>query len=84
MTNEEPEDDHNTIDELMAIDPVGLSKQDLKRIVAYERKQRAQREQGIKTKKPKGEVPASLSIESLLATLPKATPKPPSGQIRRR
>jgi hypothetical protein len=81
---DEPEDDHNTIDELMAIDPVQLSKTDLRRIVAYERKQRAAREAGIKTKKPKGERPPEQSIEALLATMPKAAPKAPTGSIRRR
>jgi len=78
------EDDHNDIDSLMAIDPLELTKQDLSRIVAYQRKQRAMREQGVKPKKAKGEVPAAVSIENLLMSLPSAKPKPPGTSIRRR
>lgn len=55
------------IDILMAQDPLELSKLDLDRIIAYQRKARAQREQGIRTKKPKDSAPSKLDISSLLA-----------------
>lgn len=76
------DDDHNDIDELMSIDPLSLSKQDLDRIIAYQRKQRAMREQGVKVKKPRMEVPAGASLSELLSAMPKA-PAGPS-QIKRR
>jgi hypothetical protein len=66
----------NDIDTLMASDPLGLSRQDLDRIIAYQRKQRAAREAGVKTKKPRGEAAPAVSIEQLLSGLPKAAPKP--------
>jgi hypothetical protein len=69
-------DDHNDIDALMAIDPMELSKQDLDRIIAYQRKQRQAREAGVRTKKPKGEVPAAVSLDALLGGLPKPAPGP--------
>ena len=46
-------DDFSDLDVLMSIDPLELSKQDLQRIIAYQRKQRAQREAGVKVRKPK-------------------------------
>lgn len=72
MTDDTP----NDIDALMAEDPLGLSRQDLDRIISYQRKQRASREAGVKTKKPRGEATPSVSIEQLLSTLPKAAPGP--------
>lgn len=80
---DEPED----IDTLMAIDPLELSKQDLGRIIAYQRKQRGLREAGVKPRKPK-EAPA-VSLTELLNSIPKpAKPAPPpapkpSGGFRR-
>lgn len=71
MTSTGSEDDHNDIDALMAIDPLELSKQDLDRIIAYQRKQRAAREGGVRTKKPRGEAPPAIQLSELLATLPK-------------
>ena len=70
------EDDHNDVDALMAIDPLELSKQDLDRIIAYQRKNRAMREQGLKPKKPKGESAPAVQLSELLASLPKAAAKP--------
>lgn len=55
------------LDTLMAQDPLDLSKQDLDAIIAYQRKLRAQREAGIRTKKPKDSAPSKLDISSLLA-----------------
>jgi hypothetical protein len=74
------DDDHNDIDSLMAIDPLELSKQDLDRIIAYQRKQRAAREAGVRTKKPRGEAPPVVQLSELLATLP----KPPGPAMKRR
>ncbi len=70
------EDDFNDLDTLMALDPLELSRQDLDRIIAYQRKQRAMREQGVRPKKSRGEVPAAVQLSELLASLPKAAPKP--------
>ena len=70
------EDNFNDLDTLMALDPLDLSKQDLDRIIAYQRKQRAMREQGVRPKKFRGEVPAAVQLSELLASLPKAPPKP--------
>jgi hypothetical protein len=60
-------DDPFDIDTLMAQDPLSLSKQDLDRIIAYQRKARVQREQGVRTKKPKTSAPSKLDVTSLLA-----------------
>jgi len=70
------DDTPNDIDTLMAIDPLELSKQNLDRIIAYQRKQRLAREAGVRTKKPRGEAPPAVSLEALLGTLPKAVPGP--------
>ena len=75
-------DEPNDIDSLMAIDPLELSRQDLDRIIAYQRKQRAAREAGVRTKKPKGEAPPAVSIEQLLSGLPKAKPTGPAMKRR--
>jgi hypothetical protein len=80
MTSTGP-DEPNDIDTLMSIDPLDLSTQDLDRIIAYQRKQRAAREAGVRTKKPRGEAPPAVSLETLLG----ASPKPaPVNIIRRR
>ena len=68
------QDDFSDIDTLMAQDPLGLSNQDLDRIIAYQRKMRVQREQGVRTKKPSASAPSKLDISSLLAG-PAAGPK---------
>jgi hypothetical protein len=73
-------DEPNDIDELMGLDPLELSTQDLDRIIAYQRKMRAQREAGVKVRKPKVEAKPSISIEQMLAQLPPA----PKGGIKRR
>ncbi len=70
------EDDFNDIDELTAIDPLELSKQNLDRIIAYQRKNRALREQGVRPKKSRGEAQPAFSLSELLTNLPKAAPKP--------
>ena len=53
----------NTIDQLMAKDPLELSAQDIDEIIAYARKNRALWDSGAKPKK-KGEGPP-ISLESL-------------------
>ena len=82
---------------LMSLDPLDLTKQDLDKIIAYQRKQRLQREAGGRTKKATGEAPA-VDIKALMSKLQKgpgpvvvkAVPKetvvpstPPKGFIRR-
>jgi len=80
---------------LMSIDPLDLTKQDLDKTIAYQRKQRLAREGGAKTKRATSDAPA-VDIKALLGkitstakptitpALVKATPiAPPKGFIRR-
>ena len=82
---------------LMSLDPLDLTKQDLDKIIAYQRKQRLARDGGAKTKRATSDAPA-VDIKALLGritspakptTTPapakaKATPSgPPKGFIRR-
>ncbi len=81
---EEPTD----LTALMSLDPLDLTKQDLDKIIAYQRKQRMQREAGGRTKKATGETPA-VDIKALMNKIPKpsaapTTPTTPSkGFVRR-
>lgn len=61
------EDDFSDLDVLMSQDPLGLSAQDLDRIIAYQRKMRVQREAGVRTRKPKETASSRLDISTLLA-----------------
>ncbi len=81
---------------LMSLDPLGLTKQDLDKIIAYQRKQRLAREGGARTKRATSDAP-SVDIKALLGRIQKgpepvivkaapikATPPgPPKGFIRR-
>ncbi len=67
---------------LMSLDPLDLTQQDLDQIIAYQRKQRANREVGVKTRKSKGDGP-TLDIKSLLGQMAKPAPAA-SSTIRRR
>jgi hypothetical protein len=78
MQDEPEETDLNV---LMSLDPLELSRRDLDQIIAYQRKNRAQREAGVRTRKPKADGP-KIDIKDLLASVPKATPSGPT--IRRR
>ncbi len=61
---------------LMSLDPLDLTKQDLDKIIAYQRKQRMQREAGGRTKKATGETPA-VDIKALMNKIVKpAVPNP--------
>lgn len=60
---------------LMSLDPLDLTKQDLDKIIAYQRKQRMQREAGGKTKRATGEAPA-VDIKALLGKIQPAKPAP--------
>jgi hypothetical protein len=55
---------------LMSIDPLDLTKQDLDKIIAYQRKQRLAREGGAKTKRAASEGPA-VDIKALLGKIQK-------------
>jgi hypothetical protein len=76
----------NDLTTLMSLDPLDLTKQDLDRIIAYQRKQRQMREGGARVKKESG-APA-VDIKALLGKKiePKATPapKPSNGGFIRR
>ena len=90
MTDEPPTD----LTALMSLDPLDLTKQDLDKIIAYQRKQRMTREAGGRTKKVTGETPA-VDIKALMSKVQKAAapakpiPRetapqtPPKGFIRR-
>lgn len=71
---------------LMSIDALELTRTDIDQIIAYQRKHRAQREAGIKIKKPRAESP-KINFKELMASIPKPEPEPkkPAGStIRRR
>lgn len=70
---------HNTIDELMNRDPLELSAQDIDEIIAYQRKQRARTEAGVKPEKPTG---PKISLDTILTTLKIAPPKVDIGKRR--
>jgi hypothetical protein len=89
---EEPQTD---LTALMSLDPLDLTKQDLDRIIAHQRKQRVAREGGAKTKKATGETPA-VDIKALMGKIavsakapapipsaPSPKPAPAKGFIRR-
>ena len=89
MTSTDREDDFSDIDELMhRMDDLDYLKQmpraDLDRVIAYQRKQRKQREAGIKVKKPRSEPMPNISLEELLGSLPKPEPAPRKSTVRRR
>jgi hypothetical protein len=63
------------LDELMSRDPLELSAQDIDAIIAYQRQQRARREAGGRTRKPKAEA-ADSGID--LVALVKGTSTPVS------
>lgn len=53
----------NRVDELMSLDPLDMTKEDLDEIVAYHRKNRALGEAGVKAKKETG---PKVSLGNLL------------------
>jgi hypothetical protein len=53
----------NTIDQLMELDPLELSDQNIEEIIEYQRKMQANFELGIKPKKPDG---PKLSLDKIL------------------
>lgn len=63
-------DEPTDLTALMSLDPLDLTKQDLDKIIAYQRKQRMQREAGGRTKKATGETPA-VDIKALLGKIQK-------------
>lgn len=74
------------LDELISRDPLSLSSQDIDAIIAYQRQQRARREAGIKTKKPKDEAMSALTASQLVSLIggggkgniiPPSTPEAP-------
>lgn len=77
------------LDELMARDPTSLQTADIDKIIAYQRKQRANREAGIKSPRPKRgvdpnapKVSLDLSALGLTVAKPAATISKP-GNLRR-
>lgn len=85
--NDEPAPDD--LDLLMSIDPLELStepgtegRRKLDAIIAQQRKYRALREQGVKTRKPRMEAPAAIPLENLLASMPKPAPTGPAMKRR--
>lgn len=68
------------IDDLMNLDPLELSSQDIDKIIAYQRKQKQNFELGIKPKKEKG---ASVSLDNVLSALKVQAPTDAPKIIRR-
>lgn len=83
--SDEPEVEILDLNILMSIDALELTRSDIDQIIAYQRKHRAQREAGIKVKKPRAESP-KINFKELLASIPKPEPAPkkPGSTIRRR
>jgi hypothetical protein len=75
-----PNEASTDLNVLMSLDPLELTRQDRDQIIAYQRKQRAQRESGVKVKKVKEGAP-TVDIKALMGTVPKPTP---GTSIRRR
>lgn len=69
----------NELDELMDLDPLSLSEQNLDAIIAYQRKYRAQIESGVKPKKANDGPKVSLS-----GVLDKLIPKVEGPKVTRR
>lgn len=70
----------NTVDDLMSIDPLELTADNIDSIIAHHRKARANAAQGIKAKKESG---PKIDISSVMANLTGAVEaKPPT--VRRR
>lgn len=67
------------LDLLMSMPPDQLTKLDIDRIIAYQRKMRQQREAGVRTRKPKVAAPSKLDVSALLAR-----PMPVTGGAKRR
>ena len=78
----EKEQQETDLNVLMSLDPLELTRQDRDQIIAYQRKQRAQREAGVKVKKPKAESPP-IDFKALMSTVVKPAPKA-GATIRRR
>ena len=71
----------NTIDELMEIDPLSLTADNIDQIIAHHRKARQNAAQGIKAKKERG---PSVDISSVMANLTGAAPTAGTPTVRRR
>jgi hypothetical protein len=69
------------LDELISRDPLELSAQDIDKIIAYQRKQRAQRESGPVRRTKKAETPSGIDLVGLVKGI--ATPKPAPKITRR-
>lgn len=70
------------LDELISRDPLDLSAQDIDKIIAYQRQQRAKREAGGRTRKPKTEQTSGIDLVALVTKQPSAAPMP--GKMMRR
>ena len=68
------------LDELMSRDPLSLSAQDIDKIIAAQRQQRARREAGGKTKKATADSPPS-GIDLVALVKGASTPKPVAAPV---
>ena len=60
------------LDELMSLDPLSLSSQQIDEIIAYQRKNRASREAGVKVKKGKNPDAPKVKLDlTALGLIPK-------------
>lgn len=70
----------NTLDELMEIDPLSLTAENIDAIIAHHRKARANAASGVKAKRDSGpKLDISEAMSSILGT-----PKPSVPTVRRR
>ncbi len=60
----------NEIDDLMRLDPLELSAQDIDAIIAYQRRARAQFDSGVKPKRGSTAPPTSLADIGLIVKAP--------------
>lgn len=73
-----PPPEPSEIDRLVSTDPLDLTSDDIDKIIAMQRQQRARREAGVKVKKSGAEAPKhSLDLAALGLTLKAPTPPAP-------
>lgn len=69
------------LDNLMSLDPMRMSDQDIDKIITYHRQQRENFEKGIKPKKEKG---PSVSLDSVVQALQIKVPPKADENFKRR
>ena len=73
----------NSIDVLMSLDPLEMSKQDLDAIIQYQRKAKANFDMGIKPKKGANAEGKTIDLSQIVSNITGAAPKV-TGKVERR